>query len=751
MSEPAGPDAGAAASRQARAITGAGIDRVEGRLKVTGKTPYGPETAVANVAHAVIVGAAAAPGRVESIETREAERAPGVLRVITHVNAPRLPGAAHNEPGQRVLQLLQDDRVLYNDQPIAVVVADTLENAQYAASLVRAVVRGEKPQLDLGGHLGEAYAPEKTPRGPTDTHTGDFDRAYAGAAYRINATYTTPVHNHNPMEPHGTIAVWNAADRVTVYDATQGITGVRKRIAKLFGLPVDGVRVISLFVGGGFGCKGTPWSHVPLAVMAARVLGRPVKLVVTRHQMFSLVGHRPVTRQQLALSADARGRLVAMRHDVVAVTSRFDEFVEPSAAQTRMSYACPNIRTSHRLVRLDVSTPTFTRAPGEASGSFALESAMDELSYALKLDPLELRLRNYAERDPESGKPFSSKSLRACYQQAAERFGWTHRRAAVRATRKGHEWVGWGMATATYPAGQSPAQAVARIRADGTALVQSGTQDLGTGTYTIMAQVAADALGLPIDRVRFELGDTRLPEAPLSAGSRTAASVGPAVKGAAEAVRAAIVTLALADTASPLYEMPAADVVFADGCLVDARDSARRDPFQAILKRAGRTEIEGRFAAEENPVRKEHSLHSFGAQFAEVHVDAELGQVRVTRFVGAFAGGKILNAKTARSQFIGGIVWGIGMALHEEGLRDRRTGRVVTRDLADYHVPVHLDVPAIEIITVDEADSIVNAVGAKGIGEIGITGAAAAIANAVYHATGVRVRDLPITPDKLLG
>ena len=321
-----------------------------------------------------------------------------------------------NEPGERVLQLLQDDRVLYNDQPIAVVVADTLENAQHAASLVRAVVRAR----EAAAGPRRCISPRPTrrrrrARGPTDTHTGDFDRAYATAAYRINATYTTPVHNHNPMEPHGTIAVWNAADRVTVYDSTQGITGVRKRIAKLFGLPLDGVRVISLFVGGGFGCKGTPWSHVPLAVMAARVLGRPVKLVLTRHQMFSLVGHRPVTRQQIALGADGRGRLVAMRHDVVAVTSRFDEFVEPSAAQTRMSYACPNIRTSHRLVRLDVSTPTFTRAPGEASGSFALESAMDELSYALKLDPLELRLRNYAERDPESGKPFSSKSLRACY------------------------------------------------------------------------------------------------------------------------------------------------------------------------------------------------------------------------------------------------------------------------------------------------------------------------------------------------
>jgi len=744
-----GADAGAP---QSPPLTGAGIDRVEARLKVTGQTPYGPETAVANVTHAIIVGATAAPGRVDSIDSHAAERAPGVLRVITHANAPRLPGAS-GDPGERVLQLLQDDRVLYNDQPIAVVVADTLENAQHAAGLVRAHVTPDagRPALELGGHLGEAYAPAKTPRGPTDSHTGDFDRAYATAAYRMSATYTTPVHNHNPMEPHGTIAVWNAADRVTIYDATQGITGARKRIAKLFGLPLDGVRVISLFVGGGFGCKGTPWSHVALAVMAARVLGRPVKLVLTRHQMFSLVGHRPVTRQEVALGADGHGRLVAMRHDVHSVTSRFDEFVEPSAAQTRMSYACPNIRTSHRLVRLDVSTPTFTRAPGEASGSFALESAMDELAYALKLDPLELRLRSYAERDPETGKPFSSKSLRACYQQAAERFGWARRRRAVRATRDGHEWVGWGMATATYPAGQSPAQAVARIRADGTALVQSGTQDLGTGTYTIMTQIAADALGLPVDRVRFELGDTRLPEAPLSAGSRTAASVGPAVKGAADAARSALAALAIADRASALFGMSLGDVRAADGYLVDARDPSRREAFQGILKRVGRSEIEGRYSAEENSARKEHALHSFGAQFAEVHVDADLGQVRVTRFVGAFAGGKILNAKTARSQFIGGIVWGIGMALHEETLRDRRTGRVVTRDLADYHVPVHLDVPAIEIISVDEADAVVNAVGAKGIGEIGITGAAAAIANAVYHATGVRVRDLPITPDKLLG
>ena len=731
------------------------LERVDGRAKVTGQAKYSAEVPVAGVAYGVIVTSSLAKGRVVEVDTREAEKEPGVLAILTPQTAMRLPGDLKPaDPGDRVVQVLQHDRILYSTQPVALAVADTFERARHAARLVRVRAEAEPHTVRMDDELDNAFPQDiQNAAGsqPADQMRGNPIGGLREASVRVEATYETPPETHNPLEPHATIAVWNGPDRLTVYDATQGIYGVRKKLAKYFALPLENVRVITKFVGGGFGCKGTPWSHVPLAVMAARVLGRPVKLVLTRHQMFSLVGHRPVTRQQIALGADGRGRLLAMRHDVVAVTSRFDEFVEPSAAQTRMSYACPNIRTSHRLVRLDVSTPTFTRAPGEASGSFALESAMDELSYALKLDPLELRLRNYAERDPESGKPFSSKSLRACYAQAAERFGWARRRTAVRATRKGHEWVGWGMATATYPAGQSPSQAVARIRADGSALVQAGTQDLGTGTYTIMSQIAADVLGLPVERVRFELGDTRLPEAPLSAGSRTAASVGPAVKGAAEAVRAAIATLALADTASPLYEMPAADVVFADGCLVDAKDSARRDPFQAILKRAGRTEIEGRFAAEENPVRKEHSLHSFGAQFAEVHVDADLGQVRVTRFVGAFAGGKILNAKTARSQFIGGIVWGIGMALHEETLRDHRSGRVVTRDLADYHVPVHLDVPAIEIIAVDETDQVVNAVGAKGIGEIGITGAAAAIANAVYHATGVRVRDLPITPDKLLG
>jgi xanthine dehydrogenase YagR molybdenum-binding subunit len=674
-----------------------------------------------------------------------------VLAVITHQNAPRLPnGEQPGAAGGRVLQLLQDDQIRYDDQPVAVVVADTLENARRAARLVAVRYQAGTPRAGLASSIDQAYAPDKTPRGPTDTHTGDFERAFTAAPARVDGTYTTPAETHNPMEMHATVAVWQGGDKLTLYDATQGIFGVRKRLAQIFGLQPENVRVICPYLGGGFGCKGSAWSHVPLAAMAARVVGRPVKLVLTRPQMFSMVGHRPPTIQRVALGADREGRLVAMRHDVVSETSRFDQFVEPAAGQTRMLYACPNISTTHRLVRLDVPTPTFTRAPGETSGSYALEAAMDELAYALAIDPLELRLRNYAEREPDGGRPWSSKSLRACYHQGAERFGWSRRRPKPRSMTDGHLLVGWGMATATYPANQSPSQAIARIRADGTALVQAGTQDLGTGTYTIMTQVAADALGLPVERVKFELGDTVLPEAPLSAGSRTASSVGPAVRRACLDARAKLAALAVSAAASPLNGVAVDKLAAADGELFSTADQRKREPFAAIVARTGQPEVTGHADVHEAEDRKKMATHSFGAQFAEVKVDEALGQVRVTRFVGAFGAGKILNAKTARSQFHGGIVWGIGFALHENTVRDPRTARLVTRDLSDYHVPVHPDIPDIDVIMIDETDTHVNEVGAKGIGELGMTGVAAAVANAVYHATGKRVRDLPITPDKLL-
>jgi len=733
-------------------VVGKGIDRVDGALKVTGKATYAAEVAVANVAHAVIVPSACSRGTLTSLDVRAARGASGVLAVITHLDAPKLPEQPE-EPGagSRVLQLLQKDTIVYGDQPIAIVVADTLERAQHAAARIVATYAEEPAIGDLEADLAHAYAPKKAgPSGAADSTRGDLAAGLAKAAARIDATYTTPVENHNAMEPHATIAVWQGADHLTVYDSTQGIFAVRKRLASIFGLDEANVRVINQFVGGGFGSKGSPWSHVPLAALAARVVGRPVKLVVTRPQMFSLVGHRPKTVQHVVLGCDARGRLTAIRHDVVSETSRFDEFVEPSAVQTRMLYACDNVATSHRLVRIDVPTPTFTRAPGEASGMFALESAMDELAYAAKIDPLELRIRNHAELDPESNKPWSSKSLLDCYRQAAARFGWARRKPAPRSTREGRWLVGWGMASATYPARQQPASAIARLRPDGTALVQAGTQDIGTGTYTIMTQIAADGLALPVAAIRFELGDTTFPETPLSAGSFTTSSTGSAVKLACLAARAKLVQLAIADPKSPLHGLGLEAIGAADGALFARHDPARRDPFGAIVARSGQSEITADYHTEAKPERDDYSIHAFGSDFAEVRVDEDLGEIRVARLVAAFGCGRIINPKTARSQLIGGLVWAIGHALLERTVRDPRTARAVTRDLADYHLPVHADVPDVDVIMVAEDDPYVNEIGAKGLGEIGICGATAAIANAVFHATGRRVRDLPITLDRLL-
>jgi xanthine dehydrogenase YagR molybdenum-binding subunit len=731
---------------------GSAISRVDGPLKVTGKAQYAAEIPVANVAHAVIATSSVGRGRLLAVDVSRAEKVPGVLRVITFSNSPALQGAKKkSDPNDRILQLLQDDEILYADQPIAIAVATTLESAQEAAALVNASYAPIPLSVELTPNSADAYKPQQAgPAGSADSSRGNVDEALKNAAARIDQTYTTPVQNHNPMEPHALTVVWQGDDHVTLYDTSQGIFGARKKVAGLFGIPPENVRVISRFVGGGFGCKGSPWSHVGLAALAARVVKRPVKLAITRQQMFSLVGHRPKTIQQLTLAADHTGKLLAMRHDVLSETSRFDEFVEPSALQTRMLYSCPNVATSHRLLRLDIPTPTFMRAPGESTGTFALESAMDELAVALKLDPLALRLTNYAERDEGEDKPWSSKSLRECYAQAAARFGWAKRRPEPRSMRDGHWLVGYGMASATYPARQSGSSAVAKLRKDGSVLVQAGSQDIGTGTYTIMAQIAADALGVPIERVSFELGDTALPETPVSGGSQTASSTGSAVKMAALALRDKIIATAVADPQSSLYGLALGSVTLQGGALSSSTDATKQDSLAALVERSGQPELSAQASTKEKEERKKLSLHSFGAQFVEVRVDEDTGEVRVARAVGAFAAGKILNPKTARSQFYGGMVWGIGFALEEHTVRDARSGRVVTRDLADYHVPVHADIPALEVISVDESDPHVNEIGAKGIGEIGITGITAAIANAVYHATGKRVRDLPITLDKLV-
>ncbi|HEY1957634.1 MAG TPA: xanthine dehydrogenase family protein molybdopterin-binding subunit [Polyangiaceae bacterium] len=732
-------------------LVGKPIDRVDAIAKVTGRAQFSGDVKLANVAHAVIVSATISKGRA-TVDASRARAAPGVLAVVTSENAPRLPHASGkaNENG-RVLQALQDDHVVYDGQPIALVVAESLEAARHAASLL--AIRYDREPGRYRIETADAAPYEPAPmhgRPPWDSKRGDADAALRSAAVRVEQTYTTPLENHNPMETHTTAAAWNG-DRLTIYDSTQGIFGVRRRLAGVFEIPEDHVRVVSHFCGGGFGSKGAPWSHVVLAAMAARVARRPVKLVVTRHQMFAFVGHRPRTIQRVSLGASHDGKLVAATHDLLSHTSRFDEFTEPSALVTRMLYACPNVRTSHRLVRLDLSTPTYMRAPGEATGSFALESAIDELAIALDLDPLELRMRNYAKIDLEEHKPWSSKSLDTCYRLAAEKFGWSRRSRPPRSMRDGRWLVGWGMATATYPAHQWKSSALARMHPDGSVLVLAGTQDIGTGTYTVMTQVAATALGVPIEKVTFDLGDTGYPETPLSAGSGTVSSTGSAVDAAARALRSRLVEMARTDARSPLHGVAAADIDAEDGRLVSKHDRSKTDAYADVVARSQKNEIEERAESNEAPDRDKHSCHSFGAQFVEVKVDESLGIVRVSRVVSAFAAGRLLNEKTARSQLLGGIVWGIGLALLEETVRDERTGRLVTRDLSDYHVPTNADVPDVEAILVPERDDWVNPIGAKGIGEIGIVGMGAAIANAVHHATGVRVRDLPIRVDSLLG
>jgi len=703
------------------------LNRVDGRLKVTGGARYSAEWPIEQLAYGVIVQSTIARGTIVSLDTAAAAALPGVLAVLTVDNAPRLPEqgrAGANPPAGRVLSLLQSREIRYNGEPIGIVVAESFEQATHAASLVRAAYRTDTPAIDMNRELPSAqpYSQKILGQFEPASHRGDVSAALAQADVTVDATYTTPLETHNAMEPHATIAQWEG-EQLTLYDATQYLYGVKRFVAKTLGIPDERVRVISKFVGGAFGSKGSAWSHVVLAAMAARHVERPVKVVLTRRQMFGPVGARPYTVQRLTIGARTDGSITAIRQDVASSTSTFEDWVESSTLQTRMLYDVPNVDTSQKLVRLNLGTPTFNRGPGESSGTFGLESAIDEIAARLGMDPVAMRMKNYAERDPESGRPFSSKSLRACYAHAAERFGWSRRTAAPRSMRDGDTLVGFGMSTATYPAKKQPASALARLLADGVILVQAATHELGTGTYTAMSQVAAKALDVPVGRIRFELGDSDYPENPISAGSMTAASTGPAVHAAALALGQRIE--ALGGRASDVQ-----------GC-------------RALVAQNGGRPIEARASVKPGDEVRRYSMHSFGAVFAEVRVDPDLGDIRVARIVAAYGAGQILNAKTARGQLAGGIVYGIAMALHEQTAIDPRTGRYLNADLSEYLVPVNADVPDIDVMLIDEPDAHVDPIGVKGIGEIGTTGVAAAIANAVFHATGVRVRDLPITLDKV--
>ena len=739
----------------AKKLIGEPHDRIEGALKVTGKARYSADMNQPNMAHAVLVMSTVGSGRIREIDTKDADKVAGVLNIMTHRNAPKLAGIDKNKPGEtalsRVLHLMQDDEIYYNNQPVAVVIADSLDGALEAARLVQVRYHDKKNTEELPANQNKAQKPDKLQRAddPVDTERGDMKAGLASAAGRIEQTYHTPTETHNALEPHATVAVWEGS-KLTLYNATQGIFPTRERVAELWGMPKEDVRIVMQFLGGGFGSKGAVWSQVLLAPMAAKQVNRPVKLVLRREDMFGMVGSRSATVQKMTVGASKDGKLTAMAHNTIMQTSVFDEFTEPCGLTTRMLYTCPNQEVTHRMLRASVGTPAPMRAPGEASGLFALESAMDEMAYAINMDPVEFRLKNYTETDPQKGHPFSSKSLRECYRLGAERFGWAKRNPQPRSMRDGNYLIGMGMATAVYPTNREKSSATVRLKTDGSVQVETGTQDIGTGTYTVMVQIAAETLGLSPDQVLLSAGDTKYPETTVSGGSRTTASTGSAVMQAAQLVLKQAKEMAINDPKSPLKGAGEADILVQNGRLYLQSNPKKGETYAALLKRSSSKTIQATTESKPGDEKEKYSMYAFGAQFVEVRVDEDLGEVRLAKMTGAFAGGRIINAKTARSQLIGGMIWGVSMALHEDTLRDGRNARIMNPNLAEYHVPVNADIKNVDGFFVEEVDEIVNPLGVKGIGEIGITGAAAAVANAVFHATGKRMRDLPITVDKVL-
>jgi xanthine dehydrogenase YagR molybdenum-binding subunit len=733
---------------------GTPVSRIDGYLKVTGAATYPSDVHLPGMVYATLVPSAIARGRIVAIDSGETASLPGVIAVFTHENAPRLRknlvpqiGAGRWSIG-RDFRPLQDDRVRFAGQPVALVVAESDEAAADAASRVRVTYAEESANTDLSPALGDAYPPN--PRlGKPDYARGDAPSALATAPVRIEAEYATPPQTNIPLGLFATVAAWEG-DRLTLYDANQFTRNVEKSAAKVLGVSANDVDVRSPFVGGGFGAGLRAWPHTWLAAMAAREVGRPVKLVLSRAQMFTAVGRRAQTVQQVAIGADRHGTLQAIIHEATHDTSRDEEFVEALGTATRMLYACPNVETRYRVAKLDRSTPTYMRCPGESETLFALESALDELAYALGMDPIALRTRNDAALNPENGRLWSSKSLRACYERGAELFDWSRRTPEPGSMREGNVCIGMGTATATYPAYTLPASAEVSMDTDGIATVRSAATDIGPGTATALAQVAADALGIPVDRVRCDIGDSRYAKAPQQGGSMIAASVGSAVHAAALDLRKRAIAFAVADPGSPLLGVAPEAIEARDGLLVIRAAPSRTDSYEALLTRSGQERFVADATSRAFAQRLGHSCVAFGAQFAEVHVDRDLRTVRVPRLVGVFGVGRVINPKLAQSQLMGGMAWGLSQALLEETVYDYRLNRIVNASLGDYLLPVNADIQSIQVECLPEDDPYVNPLGVKGVGEIGMAGVAPAIANAVFHATGIRVRELPIAIEKLL-
>jgi xanthine dehydrogenase YagR molybdenum-binding subunit len=711
------------------------MSRADGPAKVTGQARYAADTPLRGMAHAVLVMAPIAHGRIRRLDAGAARAEPGVLAVLSHADMPKL-NRVDTPPAAQSVMPLQSDEIVYEGQPVAVVVAETLEQAQHAAALVRVDYAAEPAVVDLRAALDEKQrAPIRIDKfeqaAASDTRVGDVDAAVRGAPVVVEATYHTADRHHSPMEPSATVASWNG-DRLEMVEATQWVWGVRMSVSAALGIAPEQVRVRSPFTGGAFGCKGHVWPHQFLAALAARAVKRPVKLVLTRAHTFTSHGYQPASRQSVTLAADRRGVLLGIRHASITVTPERDDFLEFAAIGTRSMYACKAIETSHRALRLHRGSPAAMRAPWEGLSMVGLECAMDELAEKLDMDPLALRVKNHAPRDPTSGKPFSAKALLACYERGAELFGWSKRPRRPRSMSDGHDLIGWGMASAIMSTFRFPATARATLEPGGRFLLEAGTQEIGTGVYTIMPQIAADALGVPVERVRLVLGDTTLPEAGPTYGSSTTVGVGSAVLDAATKLRDAIAGAAGG-------EMPP---------LPEALD--------AILRRSGKSRLsaEGRWAPDKGsgPLGDppDWSMNTYGAVFAEVRVDRDLCIPRVTRMVGVYSAGRIINPMTARSQISGGMIWGIGQALLEHSTVDRSLGRYLSKNLAGYLMPVNADVPEPVIEFIDEVDRHACPLGGKGIGELGAVGIGPAIANAVWHATGIRARELPIVPEMLL-
>jgi xanthine dehydrogenase YagR molybdenum-binding subunit len=729
------------------AYIGTATSRVDGRDKVTGAAKYAGEFAAPNLVFGSVVTSTIAKGRIARIDSSEAMKVGGVIAVLTHENRPLMADndEAYKDdvaPEGSPFRPLYDNRILFSGQPIALVLAETSEIARFAASLLHIDYDQEPHVTDLYRARDGAFALD-VPAKPR----GDATSAFAAAEVRHDAEYYVPIEHHNPMEPYASTVIWDGGGKLTVYDKTQGVQNVQRYICGIFGMSPEDVRVMSAFVGGAFGSGLRPQYQVVLAVLAARALQRSVRVVLTRQQMYGL-GYRPAMIQRIRLGAKADGTLDAITHHAITVTSQFEDFHRHETTWSGLLYTSATAAYAHELARLDLATSCDMRAPSATTGVHALECAMDELAVALKLDPLELRLRCYSDRDQNSGLPYSSKNLRECYRQGAEAFGWSDRNPAPRATRDGGELVGWGMATGVWEALQMPISVRITLSANGHAEISCATSDIGTGTYTIMAQVAADVLGLPMDSVHIRLGDSTLPQSPVEGGSWIAASVSNGIVTTGDAIREELLRLAQNMAESPLAGAQPGDVTLTGGMIVSRKDAQRAVSMSDALRHGGVDRIT-RENATTFPDDGAHARNTHSAIFAEVKVDEQLGVVRVTRIVSAVAAGRILNPKTAHSQIMGGVVWGIGVALHEETLIDHRFGRIMNANIAEYHVPVNADVHDIQVIFVDEQDDIVNPMGIKGLGEIGIVGVSAAIANAVYHATGKRVRDLPITLDKL--